>query len=107
MNYQIKQLLGKHDPKLLRVRQDISWPAVNSMAQRGEFEEIKRYIKHKMAQQLAQEIPLNILETPLQEALQLDAEVYVFEKPELLALLGACYNLGSEASRPLPTFSNF
>jgi hypothetical protein len=105
MNYHLKQLLGKYDPKLLRIRQDISWPAVNSMAQRGEFEEIKRYIKHKMAQQLAIQIPLCITETPTQDTLQLDAEVYVFEKPELLALLGACYNLGSDASRSLPTFS--
>ena len=107
MNYEIKQLLGKHDPKLLRIRQQISWPAVNSMAQRGEFEHIKNYIKRQMAQQLANAIPLNVTETSTQEYLQLDAQVYTFEKDELLALATECYNLGSKASRPLPTFSDF
>jgi len=98
MNYEIKQLLGKYGPKLLRIREEISWQVMQSIAQSGDAEYVLRYTKHNMAKRLAQEISLNIIETPTQDALQLDAEIYVFEKQELLALLGTSYNLGSEAS---------
>ena len=107
MNYNIKRLLGQYDPKLLRIRQQISWPAVNSMAQSGEFTHIKSYMKRQMTQQLANEIPLIITETSLQDYLQLDAEVYTFSKPELLALANECYSLGSQDAKVMPTFSNF
>ena len=107
MNYQLKQLLGKHDPKLLRIRQEISWTALNAMAQSGDAEQIMRYTKQKMAQQLAIQIPLTIHETPQQDTLQLDAQVYVFSREELLALLAECYTLGSDAAKVVPTFSNF
>jgi hypothetical protein len=107
MNYHLKQLLGKHDPKLLRIRQEISWTALNAMAQNGDAEYVMRYTKQKMAQQLALEIPLTITETPTQDTLQLDAQIYVFEKSELLALLAECYSLGSDAAKVMPNFSNF
>ena len=107
MNYNIKQLLGKHDPKLLRISQQITWTALHAMAQSGEFEQVKRYTKRQMAQQLADAIPLNITETSLQEVLQLDAQVYAFQKEELLALMSECYTLGSQDAKVMPIFSNF
>ena len=107
MNYNLKRLLGKYDPKLLRIRQQISWPAVNSMAQNGELTQIKSYVKRQMAQQLANEIPLIYDETPLQEYLQLDAEVYALTKRELYQLASECYTLGSDDAKVMPNFSNF
>ena len=107
MNYNLKQLLGKHDPKLLQVQQQISWQAVQAMTQSGEFEQIKQYTKRQMTQQLANVIPLNIAETPRQEFLQLDAHVYAFQKDELLALMNECYTLGSQDAKVTPIFSNF
>jgi hypothetical protein len=107
MNYHLKQLLGRHDPKLLRIRQEISWQVLQSLAQSGDADYVMRYTKQKMAQQLAIQIPLNITETPTKDTLQLDAEIYVFEKSEMLALLAECYTLGSDAAKVMPNFSNF
>ena len=107
MNYNLKRLLGRYDPKLLRIRQQISWPAVNSMAQSGELTQIKSYVKRQMAQQLANEIPLIYDETPLQDYLQLDAEVYALTKRELYQLASECYSLGSDDAKVMPNFSNF
>lgn len=107
MNYDLKQLLGQYDPKLLRIKQQISWQVLQSLAQSGDAEYVMRYTKQKMAQQLAIQIPLDIKETPTPEALDLTAEIYVFERQEMLALLEQCYNLGSQSARVMPTFSNF
>ena len=95
MNYNIKRLLGRHDPKLLKVQHQISWESVQSMSQSPDCEIMKRHIKQNMAEKLADAIPLNITETSLQDSLQLEARVYAFSPPELLALLEECYSLGS------------
>ena len=107
MNYNLKRLLGRYDPKLLRIRQQISWPAVNSMAQSGELTQIKSYVKRQMAQQLATQITLIYDETPQQDTLQLDAQVYTFSRQELYQLASECYSLGSDDAKVMPTFSNF
>jgi hypothetical protein len=104
MNYNIKRLLGKHDPKLLRVQHQISWAAVQSMSQSGDFEIMKRHIKQNMSERLADVIPLHITETCLDDSLQLTARVYAFSPPELLALLEECYSLGSEDAKPTLDF---
>lgn len=104
MNYNIKRLLGRHDPKLLRVQHHIPWAAVQGMS--GDFEIIKRHIKHSMADRVADVIPLRITETSLQDSLQLEARVYAFSPPELLALLEDCYNLGSQDARAMPSSLN-
>ena len=74
------------------------------MSQSGDFEIMKRHIKQNMAERLADVIPLRITETSLQESLQLEARVYAFSPPELLALLEDCYSLGSQDARAMPTF---
>lgn len=107
MNYPLKQILGRYDPKLLRIQHQISWPAVNSMAQRGEFSEIQGYVKRKMAQQLALEIPLQYHETHLPDVLQISAEVYALTQKQLFELAEACYTLGRDQARVMPNFSNF
>jgi hypothetical protein len=102
MNYNMKRLLGKHVPKLLKVQHQISWAAVQVLS--GDFEIMKRHIKQNMAERLADVIPLRITETSLQDSLQLTARVYAFSPPELLALLEDCYSLGSEDAGIMPAF---
>lgn len=104
MNYEIKQLLGKYDPKLLRIRQLLSWKAINSMS---DTEIVMRHIKHTMTDQLTSAISLNIIETSTKDFLQLDAQIYTFEKPELLALATECYNLGSQNAKVMQHVSPF
>ena len=107
MNYQLKQILGRYDPQLLKIQQEISWPAVNAMAQRGEFSEIQGYVKQQMARQLSMEIPLEYSETPQQDVLQISAEVYALSRKQLFELAQACYTLGQDQARVMPNFSNF
>ena len=107
MNYNLKRLLGKYDPKLLRVQQEVTWTAINAMAQSGDLQIAKNYMKRQMAQQLATIIPLNFIETPQQDTLQLNAQVYAFTKTELHELAHACYSLGSDDAKVMPNFSNF
>ena len=107
MNYNLKRLLGKYDPKLLRIQQEVTWTAINAMAQSGDLQIAKNYMKRQMAQQLAAQIPLNFIETPQQNTLQLDAEVYALNKRELYQLASECYSLGSDDAKVMPNFSNF
>lgn len=102
MNYNIKRLLGRYDPKLLKVQHQISWAAVQALS--GDFEIMKRHIRHSMADRVADVIPLNITETSLPDSLQLEARVYAFSPPELFALLEECYSLGSEDASIMPAF---
>lgn len=107
MNYNLKRLLGNYDPQLLRIRQQITWTAVNAMAQSGEYDQIKGYVKRQMAQQLATQIPLIYTETPLPDVLQLDAEIYALTRAQLLKLAFDCYGLGLDDAKVMPNFSNF
>ena len=107
MNYPLKQILGLYDPLLLRIQQEISWPAVNAMAQHGDFDYVKDYVKRQMSQQLANAIPLEFCETPQQDTLQISAEVYALTKKQLYELAEACVTLGSDQARVMPNFSNF
>ena len=107
MNYQLKQILGKYDPQLLKIQQDLSWTSVNAMAQHGDFDYVKDYVKRQMSQRLADAIPLEFRETPQQDTLQISAEVYALTQKQLYELAQACYTLGSDQARVLPTFSNF
>lgn len=101
MNYNIKRLLSRHDPKLLKVQHQISWESVQSMSQSANLETMKYHIKQNMAERLADVITLRITETCLPDSLQLEAQVYAFSPPELLALLEDCYSLGSQDARML------
>jgi hypothetical protein len=107
MNYNLKRLLGKYDPKLLRIQQEVTWTAINAMAQSGDLQIAKNYMKRQMAQQLATQIPLNFIETPQQDTLQLNAQVYTFSRQELYQLAQECYSLGSDDAKVMPNFSNF
>ena len=107
MNYNLKRLLGKYDPKLLRVQQEVTWTAINAMAQSGDLDIAKNYMKRQMAQQLATQVPLNFIETPTSNTLQLNAQVYAFSQQELYQLASECYSLGSDDAKVMPNFSNF
>lgn len=107
MNYPLKQILGRYDPQLLRIQQDLSWTSVNAMAQHGDFDYVKDYVKRQMSQRLADAIPLEFCETPQQDVLQISAEVYALTRKQLFELSQACYTLGSDQARVMPNFSNF
>ena len=52
-------------------------------------------------------MPLDFTETPTNNTLQLNAEVYAFTKTELHELAHACYSLGLDDAKVMPNFSNF
>ena len=105
MNYHLKQLLAKHDPKLLRVTQEVTWTALNAMAQSGDLDTAKRYMKRQITQGLANQMPLCITETPQPNTLQLDAQVYAFTIQELQQFACECFTLGSDSHKVMPNFS--
>ena len=101
--YNIKQLLGQQ--KALHVNTALSWQAVQSMSQSGNYQIVHQESQRAMNRQLAEILCISYTETPGEQGLELSAKIYVFTPEEILELLGQAYELGTQAVRSRPVYS--
>ena len=106
MNYDLKELLGKQDPKLLHAQHTTSWEVVQQMRDTKYVEsDAKRALTIKLADKILETTPFT--QTNTDAGLQFRVKVYFYSKEELQELLGKAYRLGQDSYRPMPIFSNF
>lgn len=107
-NYQLKQLQGQQSQQLLTTTYEFSWQHVQQLAQAGHYDELVLQSKQALTRRLANEIldKVAYTETPQEDALQLRFRVYVHSPNELQELLGKAYDLGANAVKPRPNYSN-
>ena len=93
MNYDLKELLGKQDPKLLHAQHVVSWQAVQQMRDTNRVEnDAGRSLAIKLAYKVLESIP--ITQTNTDEGLRFRVKVFFHSETELEALLEKAYNLG-------------
>ena len=93
MNYDLKELLGKQDPKLLHANYIASWVSIQH-ARDEEFiqRDAKRTLAITLAGKVLQAVPITITNTD--EGLRFRVKVFFHSPEELEALLEKAYNLG-------------
>ena len=93
MNYDLKELLGKQDPKLWHAQHTSSWDMVQQMRDTGRVEsDANRVLTCKLAYKVLETIP--ITQTNTDEGLRFRVKVFFHSETELEALLEKAYNLG-------------
>ena len=93
MNYDLKELLGKQDPKLLYAQHTISWQAVQQMRDTSIVEsDAGRSLATKLAYKVLESVP--VTQTNTDEGLRFRVKVFFYSPEELEALLEKAYNRG-------------
>ena len=105
MNYDLKELLGKQDPKLLHAQHTTSWEAVQQMRDTKYVEsDAKRALTIKLADKILEVTPFT--QTNTDAGLRFRVKVYIYSPAELETLLEKAYNRGF-SNRPIPIYPNF
>lgn len=93
MNYDLKELLGKQDPKLLHAQHTTSWQAVQQMYDtKYVTSDATRCLSLKLADKVLQTVP--VTQTNTEDGLRFRVKVFFHTPQELETLLEAAYNLG-------------
>ena len=93
MNYDLKELLGKQDPKLLHAQHVTNWEAVQYMRDTNRVHgDATRSLSLKLADKVLQHVPITEVNT--EEGLRFRVKVFFHSPEELEALLEKAYNLG-------------
>ena len=105
-NYQLSQLLGQQDPKLLSAQQVLSWTLIQSMYHDSIVkQESRRALAHVLSTEILSHA--TVTQREREDGLYFRVKVYVYNPTELAELLGKAFNLGTESAKPLPNYSQF
>ena len=93
MNYDLRELLGKQDPKLLHAQYITSWELVQQMRDTKYVEsDAKRALTIKLADKILETVP--VTQTNTDEGLRFRVKVFIYTPEELEDLLEKAYNRG-------------
>ena len=105
MNYDLKELLGKQDPKLLHAQYTASWELVQQMRDSAYVNsDAKRALVLKLADKILE--TAQITQQNTDTGLRFRVKCYFHSREELEILVSKAYELGLSAVKPRPNYYN-